>query len=219
MGYRLQFCRLTPSTARLLHDKLGASPPNRTASSCSSDRRADHLRQRGDDGWHPARESNSHQEIWRLLCFHYTSGAMTMWWASLESNQGCLPRGAGVADKSTASELLKSNRTAGDTDLPIAEGFLEAKNTKPGFLAEIRASALAAARDGWPTPVVVPPGCCLCPDATNNRALDGQNARGKNTTVNRIRSSPRLAAGPGRLPWPDRTVCRRWPNSVLSRLR
>ena len=47
VGYRHQFCRLMPSTARPLHDHSGASPPNRTASSCSSDRRADHLRQRG----------------------------------------------------------------------------------------------------------------------------------------------------------------------------
>ena len=57
--------------------KAGASPPNRTASSCSSDRRADHLRQKGQGScWHPARESNSHQEIWKLLCCHYTSGAL-----------------------------------------------------------------------------------------------------------------------------------------------
>lgn len=78
VGYCLQFCRLTPSTARPLHDDTGASPPNRTASSCSSDRRADHLRQKGNCCWRPARESNSRQEIWRLLCCHYISGANSM---------------------------------------------------------------------------------------------------------------------------------------------
>lgn len=72
-------CWFTASNAEPLHHdhhKTGASPPNRTASSCSSGRRADHLRQRGNDCWHPARESNSHQEIWKLLCCHYTSGAL-----------------------------------------------------------------------------------------------------------------------------------------------
>lgn len=96
VGFRLQFCRLTPSTARPLHDETGASPPNRTASSCSSDRRADHLRKRGDCFWHPATESNRHREFWKLSCCHYTSGAFALWWASLESNQECFPRGTGV---------------------------------------------------------------------------------------------------------------------------
>jgi hypothetical protein len=59
VGYRLQFCRLMPSTARPLHDEFGASPPNRTASSCSSDRRADHLRQRGNTVFGTPRENRT----------------------------------------------------------------------------------------------------------------------------------------------------------------
>lgn len=109
VGYRLQFCRLTPSTAWPLHVETGAFPPNRTASSCSSDRRADHLRQKGQGScWHPARESNSHQEIWKLLCCHYISGAMIWWWASLESNQECYPRGAGVTARRCTRHSTKT---------------------------------------------------------------------------------------------------------------
>lgn len=110
----------------------------------------------------------------------------------------CTRHSTKTPDSSTASKLLKSNRTACDTDLPIVEGFPEPKSTKPGFLAEIRASAFVAAWDGWPTPFVVPPGCSLCPDSTNNRGLDGQSACCKNWIADQFQSSPRVAAGSGR---------------------
>jgi hypothetical protein len=73
--------------------------------------------------------------------------------------------------------LFESNRIGIDADLPIEEGFLELKNTKPEFLAEIRALACVAADDGWLMPCTVPSGYSLCSDSTNARGLGAQNAR------------------------------------------
>ena len=102
--------------------------------------------------------------------------------------------------------------------LRLRKDFLHRKSTKPGFLAEIRASALVAARDGWLTPFVVPPGCSLRPDSTNDRGLDDQTAHRKRRVANQTHSIPRGAAVPGRQPWLDGTVCRQSPDSVLSRM-
>lgn len=51
-----------------------------------------------------------------------------------------------MTDSATASELFENNRCIAATDLPKAEGFFEPKNKKPGFLAEIRASACCFCR-------------------------------------------------------------------------
>src|SRR3990172_4676179 len=93
--------------------------------------------------------------------------------------------------------------------------FLNRKKTKPGFLAEIRASAFVSARDGWLRPFVVPPGRSLFPDATKTRELDGQSTHHEKRIAVRIRPSPRRAAGPGRWPWRTMAVCRPWPDSVV----
>jgi hypothetical protein len=124
----------------------------------------------------------------------------------------CVRTSIPASDSSTASKFFKSNHTFYCAYLPIEEGFLEPKNTKPGFLAEIRALAFVAARDGWLRPFVVPPGCSLCPDSTNKRRLDGQNVYDERRVVNLFHSMPRgapqSAAGAGRPPLLYSTACR-----------
>ncbi len=91
-------CWFTASNAEPLHHdhhKTGASPPNRTASSCSSGRRADHLRQRGMRLAPRERIELPPRDLETLVLPLHQRG-ITLWWASLESNQECLPQGTGV---------------------------------------------------------------------------------------------------------------------------